>query len=240
MIDANTIKTPEIAPVMHDITIKNIKTTATDSMSVGGANSVKVNALHAIVRNLTIDGITYRGSTHGHYVRDHKSGTGSPVAVLSTAAGGIVEDVNIANVNATNSMGMIVVASSEPGRPVRVQMQNISLLNCYAPSAAIHIYSTQPPTGTDEVSLTNFTIAAAPEALAQGHPVGVNLLPTQSRQNGIGGRITRESRSDPRLPDADQRLRYDDRVAVDDVKWDTGRPTFNRFAGVRVTNSSPY
>jgi hypothetical protein len=228
---------PAVLPTMHDISIKNVTTTVSDSVTVGGVNGVKVNVVDAIVRNVTIDGVTFRGSANGGYVSYHKQGSGSPISLLTTNDNAIFENITARNIEGTNSMGIPVTASAEPGQPVRVTLENIKLLNCFG-SGALVIGAARPPGGNDSVVVDGFTIQAAPGIPSVGPATGIALLPARSGQNGLSGTVRIAHGSIHGYPLPLHVYSTMSGVSVENVQWD-GRPTIHRGAGIRFVNSSP-
>jgi hypothetical protein len=206
-------------------------------VTFGGVNGVKVNALDGIVRNVTIDGVTFRGSANGGYVSYHKQGSGSPITLLSTNDAGVIENITARNIEGTNSMGIPVTASAEPGQPVRVTLENIKLLNCFGQGALV-IGANRPPGGNDSVVVDGIQIRAAPGIPSIAPPTGIALMPARSGQNGLSGTVRIAHGSIHGYPLPLHVYSTMSGVSIESVQWD-GRPTIHHGAGIRFVDSSP-
>ncbi len=214
---------------ISNITIRNVSTYISDNVSVGSANAVKINpATNTIIYDVTIDGIAFHGSANGAWGAplpnsNSKNGSGTPLAIAAYPQNGFVRNVTIRNIMGVNSQGILVGVGSEAGQITNTVIDNVTLLNCYAPLGAVAIAAAGPNTGNDHFELSNFRIVASPVALAHGRPAGLYF--TAQRGAGVGGSLVVHNGSIEGYPrPVLVRSPGFDGLQIQGVRWTTGRP----------------
>lgn len=190
-----------------DVSIRNIETFVFDG-TTGGINSIKVNPGNkGTIRGVNIYNVRYRGPSTGRYPPPlnlhHAVGSGSPIAILANTKDGAVNDVTVDTIYGTNSMGIPVHVRPTPlsGETAKLSINNVRLLHCYDVGAAFIAGFWSDPTGQDNVQISNLTLQAAPEALAQNPQViGLLMRGGHSPSNGVSGNVTVSNVSIQRYP----------------------------------------
>jgi hypothetical protein len=219
---------------IFNVTVRDLTTTVSDAVTVGSVNAFKINPeKHTIVHDVTVDGITYRGSANGAFgaplpTVNSKNGSGSPLAIDADPEDGFVRNVTVRNISAVNSMGIIVELGAERGASVDTTLSTITLTNCYAPGGAFVVSTVAPASGTFTVS--NFKVSASPVALAHGQPAGLYL----SARAGASftGTMTIEGGTISGYGRPVYVGRGFDGLVLHGVTWDRGRPQLS--SAVRV------
>ena len=214
---------------IFNVSISNVTASVADSVSVGTVNAVKINpATDTIVSHVRINNIRYRGSRYGNYGAPlgagSKNGSGTPLSLLANVPNGFVRDVQVNNITAVNSTGILVGVGAEPGANVDTVLRNITLVNCYAGGAAIDFAATSPATGSDRLLLQNFRVSASQTALsAWPAPIGVYFLP-HAGGAGLRGAVQISNGSISGYPHPVTVLPGFDGLEMRSVRWNGGAP----------------
>ncbi len=214
---------------IENVSINGVSTTVSDSVSVGGANSVKINpATNTIISDVRITNIRYQGSRFGNYgaplSKASKNGSGTPLALVANVPNGFVRNVTVENVYGVNSNGILVGVGAESGASVDTVLKNITLVNCYSPGAAIDFAVTSPSTGRDRLVLDNFRVEASPTALGSWpNLIGVYFLP-HSAGAGLNGTVQVQNGTISGYSRPVAVLQGFDGLQLRSVRWNSGSP----------------
>jgi hypothetical protein len=218
---------------MDDVEVSNHVVTVAPSVTTGGANGFKVEALNATIHGVRYAGVQYTGSPNGSYIpAGDRLGTGTPFAALIFNKDSGINDIVVTHLHAVNSQGMGVALRGGPsGEPVNVTLDDVSLLNSYG-RVCIRFGALAAPTGNDRVHISNVTCAAAPEARAQfgAGVAGLYFLPSGLPTNGVSGDVVVQNAhftgfAVPLFIYGGGGFAH---VVVDGATWDTGKPAVDR------------
>ncbi len=214
---------------MDDVIINGQSVTIAPTVSTGGVNALKIETFNATLRNLQYTNTQYTGSPNGSFrASGTRSASGAAFVALIFDKNSGMDGITIAHMRAVNSEGVAVVVRGGPtGEPPNVTFDDLTLTNAYG-AVCLRIASLAPPSGRDQVHVSNVTCTSSPDARTRfGSALyGVLFVPTGVPTNGLSGDVTvRNSRfiGYPR-PVAIYAGGGFKGVVLDGVSWDSGRP----------------
>lgn len=228
---------------MDDIVVNGQVVTIAPSVTTGGANGLKIETFNASLRNLQYTNTQYTGSPNGSYLASGtRYGSGVPFVALIFSKNSGMNDITVAHMRAANSVGVAVVTrGGASGEPVKVTFDDLTLTNTYG-AACLRIASLAPPSGRDQVHVSNVTCSASPDARARfGNGLyGLLFAPTGVATNGLSGDVgVRNSRfTGYPQPVSIYGGGGFKGIVLDGVSWDSGRPTVDPSTIMRNTSGA--
>jgi hypothetical protein len=251
MVDLNDIEDDRIVITANgchpgaeidDIQVSGQVVSIAPSVTTGGVNGLKIEALNAVMRNVQYTDAQYTGSPNGPYLRNDRLGSGSAFAALIFNQDSGISNLSITHLRASNSMGVGLGLRGGPaGEPVHTILDDISLLNSYG-QLCLRFAGNAQPTGNDVLHVSNVTCSASPEARARfgASLIGAYFLPSGVPTNGVSGDVVvQNSRflgyAQPIYIYGGGGFRG---VVLDGVSWDTGHPVVDRSTIFRNTSGA--